>query len=545
MFFFQPRGDLATPGWSVSGRERSPSLSTPSNSRTASTRSRRLPWLAIIALAAVMTLPAALGPVRFNDSFWIDWVWLDQFAREVGHGSLYPRWLPLSHGGLGSPAFYYYPPVSFYVGSVFVLAGASVYHGIVGVFFVAALLAGGGMYWWLKDNAPRPLLGALIFVAAPYNAYNFYQRGAQAEFFAMALLPFVMLGLRRLNEQQKGGFALAALAYAALIATHLPLALLASLFLFAPYTAVMAWRRPASLGRFAAALTTGIALSAIYLLPALLLEPHRDAASLWGQRFYQPANWSVWSAAALRLRPALWSLLIAWALCVPLIVLAVRERSRWAMLGILAVMLAIGIVPGLWSLPLLKSVQFPFRLFPVADFALAAAIASSRLRSGFILLLTAPMLALSAFAISAPRSIEWVTLPVARTLHPDVPENLPPGNRPYSWPSRWALEIAAAHRQPQFANGTTVEPVFYFPAWQVSCRGRQVSTFPDPDTQLLSYRGERCIRTLGWTAAERIGAAVSLAALLALLVASLIGRTRRTRARSLAGTDLRGSEVPA
>ena len=35
---------------------------------------------AILVAAAILTLPAALGPARFNDSFWIDWVWLDQFA---------------------------------------------------------------------------------------------------------------------------------------------------------------------------------------------------------------------------------------------------------------------------------------------------------------------------------------------------------------------------------------------------------------------------------------------------------------------------------
>ena len=70
-------------------------------------RQRLVVVAVIIATAALLTLPALMGPVRLNDSFWIDWVWLDQFARELGHGVLYPRWLPLSHGGLGSPSFYY------------------------------------------------------------------------------------------------------------------------------------------------------------------------------------------------------------------------------------------------------------------------------------------------------------------------------------------------------------------------------------------------------------------------------------------------------
>src|SRR3954454_24054871 len=123
------------------------------------------PWvagLAILGMAALLTLPAAVTAPRLNDSFWIDWVWLDQFAEQLRHGVLYPRWLPLSHGGLGSPVFYYYPPLAFYLGSVFVLLGLSVSAGILGTFFVGYLLAGGGMFWWLRDVSNRPLLGAVV-----------------------------------------------------------------------------------------------------------------------------------------------------------------------------------------------------------------------------------------------------------------------------------------------------------------------------------------------------------------------------------------------
>jgi hypothetical protein len=45
---------------------------------------------ALFATALLLAVPAALGPVRLNDSFWIDLVWLDQFARELADGVLYP-----------------------------------------------------------------------------------------------------------------------------------------------------------------------------------------------------------------------------------------------------------------------------------------------------------------------------------------------------------------------------------------------------------------------------------------------------------------------
>src|SRR5882762_6415994 len=97
------------------------------------------PWIAgiaIVSVATLLTLPAAVTAPRLNDSFWIDWVWLDQFAEQLRHGVLYPRWLPLSHGGLGSPVFYYYPPLAFYLASIFVLVGLSIYGSIIAAFFV-------------------------------------------------------------------------------------------------------------------------------------------------------------------------------------------------------------------------------------------------------------------------------------------------------------------------------------------------------------------------------------------------------------------------
>ena len=72
-------------------------------------------YLLFVAVAALLMLPAVLGPSMLYDSFIISWVWANQFTSEIARGNLYPRWLPLSNSGLGSPVFYYYPPIAFYV----------------------------------------------------------------------------------------------------------------------------------------------------------------------------------------------------------------------------------------------------------------------------------------------------------------------------------------------------------------------------------------------------------------------------------------------
>ena len=142
-------------------------------------------------------------------------------------------------------------------------------------------------------------------------------------------------------------------------------------------------------------------------------------------------------------------------------------------------------------------------------------------------LLALPALALSATFLLAPAPEGAPVAPAELARHPDVPENLPRGARPYSWPSRWALALAAQHRVPVRQGEVTIEPVFYFPAWRVDCGGTDTPAFPDPATGLLAHRGENCSLTLGWTWPEKAGAALSLASLLTLLALIFRPRPRR------------------
>ena len=380
------------------------------------------------------------------------------------------------------------------------------------------------MYRWLKPQAQAPLLGALIFVVAPYHAYNLYARGAIAETVATAIIPFVMIGVRKLAIAERGGFVIAALAYAALIMSHLPLALLASIFLIGPYSLLQSWKAPDRLARIAASLAMGIALAAAYLVPALLLEPFRDTAKLWHRTVLKPSNWSFWNPEFRSWQNYVSIAVIGAALALPLAWLARRGGPSWALFGLVCVALAIGTVPAFWNLPLLVSVQFPFRLLPIAEFALATALAMTAVRPVTRIVVWAIILTIT-IPITRATNPPAVSLAELKALHPDVPENLPAGERPYSWPSRWALQVAANHRQPRHLDGTTVLPIFQYPAWEVRCDGAAVRTFADPETKLLSYKGTRnCDVKLTTTPPEKLGLAISFLALASLLLGTAFVR---------------------
>jgi hypothetical protein len=485
-----------------------------------------VPWLAIAGFACLLILPALLSPLKLHDSFWIDWVWVDQYGDQLRQGILYPRWLPASHDGLGSPVFYYYPPLSFYPAGLLAALGMAPGAAIVATFGLTFAGSGAAMYLWARGWTQHPLAAAFFFMAAPYHLADFYGRGALAEACAIALIPLLALGLKRVAEGK--GPALAAISYAAMIATHLPLALLASLFLVAPYALILAKGRPRALLAFAPPLAIGIGLSAIYLLPALMLERYRDAAMLWSHEMLRPDHWLL---AANWVEPLdgmrLITLKVIAVIALPATFMTWRWRSLWAGWAILCCLVVAGVLPFFWDLPLVQSVQFPFRALPFAEFGLATALALAPKGERVAALLALPALALSATFLFAPAPDGAPVAPAELARHPDVPENLPPGPRPYGWPSWWALDLAVRHRAPVVQGEVTVEPVFYFPAWRVACAGVDVRTFADLRTGLLAHRGAGCTRRLVWTGPELAGAALSLAALLLLLALIFRPRPRR------------------
>lgn len=476
---------------------------------------------AIIIMALLLTAPAVLSQPMTHDSYWINWVWADQFTRELSAGNLYPRWLPQSHGGLGSPVFYYYPPLAFHLTGLFGLMGFPTYVSIVAAFFTGFVASGFAMYAWLSEGAKSPLFGALLFMAAPYHVLDFYGRGAIAEFLAIAFIPLVALGLRR---AVKSRFVLCAIAYAALILSHLPLALLVSLFFVIPYGLYLCRQEPRLAFRIAFPLLLGLATASIYLVPAIALDPFRDSALLWKLDGFKPENWTLlrWNGAVPPTELKLLVGIVILLLLQPTIVLLFGEQRRWGLYSALCLLMAGALIPFVWQLPLLKAVQFPYRMLPLAEFAMATGIARLTLPRMLIFAATLPAFALAAFFLLGER---LHTAPDASqemvAQYGDVPENLPPGSdRPASWPSAWALEVARSHPTPVQVGNKTIENVFYFPAWEVRCQGRQVPTTAEPGTSLLTYEGSGCERRLSLTTPERIGAGISLAGLLVILASA-------------------------
>ena len=469
------------------------------------------PYLAFATLALVAIMPAVLAAPMTHDSFWIDISWSQQFTALLRQGNLYPRWLPWSYGGLGSPAFYYYAPLSFHLAGLFGLIGLPTYGALLAAFGTAWFASGVTMHAWLKSRAPAPVAGALVYMVLPYHVMDFYGRGALAEFCAFAIAPLVVLGVRQAVEKKKA--ALLAGAYATLILTHLPTAVIVSVLLIAPYSI---WMTRSDLSRMRPVVhgvAGGVAAAAIYLLPALTLQSYSSVGALWNVKFLQPANWSL-------LHPEMWVsrsyvLLfagLALAAGVAAAILGGRRWNFWTLWTAAICLIVMGLVPGFWSLPVIKAVQFPWRALLLAEFGLATLLGSRRGSPVLATLAILPLLTFSLLMATPANPMHGEPMrPLPLPGLQDVIEYLPPGAvGPERAPRENLLVQAAAAARAHPGSS------FRYPSLEARCANGVAPLAPNPDTMLVMAAPPGCHVTVKRLPAELIGLAISLAAWLAI-----------------------------
>jgi 6-pyruvoyl-tetrahydropterin synthase related domain len=327
-------------------------------------------------------------------------VWASQFSEQFRAGILYPRWMPESFDGLGAPTFYFYPPLAFWIDSLLAIATFDVLSVSYRLSLTSWLLLWGSglaMYAWLRSEQSErrlALIGALAYMAAPYHLFDHYVRGAIAEFAAYAVLPLVVLGIAMVADRRRTGVVLLAAAYAVLLLSHLPTALLISVTALPCYALFRAWRLAgrraavAFLARCAVAGTLGLGLAAFYVVPAMALLKTISVENLWSVGFsvetwflFTPHRW----IPPYQMMLMIVAISAAWCLAVAGVVAGSRgvgsDNSRrptalfWASLCLASLVLMSGLVPWFWSaMPLVSKVQFPWRLLIVVEFSAITAL---------------------------------------------------------------------------------------------------------------------------------------------------------------------------
>jgi len=351
----------------------------------------------IIVFALFLMAPALVLGTPPNQGIHYDVTWSLDFIEQLRAGTLYPRWLPGSFGGLGAPVFYYYAPLPFFAIGLADLAifGLLPAEWTIAVAMTAfRMLAGFGMRMWLMTLAsPRAAtIGAVLYMAAPYHLLDFYLRGSLGEVAMFAVIPYLALATAHLGKPGTRPVAFFAVACALALLSHLVVGSGVGLLMVGAHLLFVALRPGHSraevlhiLLRGAVGGLLGLALAATYVVPAIVLLPHVAIDQMFTAD-YAATNWLLafperWFSLELLAFVASVSA-VATVLALGVVLLArtpdARKARFWAWMSIGLIALLCGVPEWPWqSWSPLSRLQFPWRMLVVVEFAIITCIVGS------------------------------------------------------------------------------------------------------------------------------------------------------------------------
>ncbi len=405
---------------------------------------RKHPTLVDAALALALAAPALVPLLNRLTRGYDTPPHILRFAlldQAVSAGQALPRWSPDLMSGYGYPLFNFYAPAVYYLGLVFRRLGAdwSVVFQVVAALLLGAAAVGAWRFCRdLVDDDRGPaspgrriaaLLGAVLYLYAPYLLINVYTRGAIAEVAAQALLPWALWLLRRVvrwPDPLPYAFG-ATLVLSGIVFSHT-----ISLLLIPPFIAVLAlaqlharperWRWVGAVGLFT------VALTAIFWLP-LFVERGAVGTTAYlaalppdVETFLNPGQW-VWVGVPYpyeRITSGLSFGLSPFHLALGMVSIAVlwkRLSRELVVLGLTAIVVAVlqlDVTRQLWAIGgLIEVVQAPSRLqtllyLSIAVLSAVAAANAQRLVERWPLTLALMVAAIGVGAPWATRAPLWL-----------------------------------------------------------------------------------------------------------------------------------------
>ena len=497
----------------------------------------------ILLISLLLMSPALyLGHIIGHSSV-LNVNWANGFEKQLAEGILYPRWLPEMNGGAGSPVFYFYGPLPFFIAAPFVALTGSEMLGVV--LGSTAMLAASGYaaYLLCRLYASREvaLLAAALFMMMPYHfSVDIWYRSAFGEQAAFIFMPLSAFFAIKAAKDRRYAIGLS-FSFAGQILSHLPTALL-----FAPMLALLclwvAWQAKSIrvLIILGVAGILALGFSAIYILPA---------ASL--QAMIQPDYWRVIVASdhllltdkmqedfSFFIFPQALVLILALYLCF----VALRNRTPetsatiWAVIALLALFFTSILSQPLWAhAGPFNMVQLPWRLFCVLDLAVIVLFAqlmqARRIKAKLIVPAFAAAIVLGLAVAGGAQYLYYhlgdsptlMTIKNDRervVLRADGSEYLP-NCLDQSQDEYQAMTYRRIAKNQQASLEPGLVPIYYYPFLETTIGATAVPITCDPNTGFIRFdpaagQGPVVIqpKTLP---IERTGGMISLVSLLLLL----------------------------
>ena len=537
--------------------------------------------LIILVLVAIAIMgPLLLWGVPSNNDLSNHFRFALPFYDALRSGHFYPGWLAEANHGFGDASFRFYPPALYYLLALTRTLAGNWYLATIITFSALSVLGAVGIYFWAREfgSSEMAMWSGILYAVAPYHLNQFFQAVMLAEFAGAAVLPFAFAFTERVcKRRRKRDVAGLAAAYAVLILTHLPLAVIGSIAL-AAYALLRIDRRAksATLLCLAWSVALGFAASACYWTTMLIElkwiradnvdpEPGIDYGHNFVLSTFSPDFVNVWWMNIL--------LLLTVAMFWPALALLSRTAyvsghslnsagkpiKALAVLLLLTIFMATPASRPLWNLihPL-QETQFPWRWLSITSMVCPILLALAipfwiRLAKGKrrpLVIIALGTIAIS-FAFSAGhivREARWLTpAQFEQTL-----SSIPGSPSVYQWLPVWVHDplpkmtaaVEAGDRQLtiksweperrifQVSAGAATDArvqTFFYPHWQASAEGRALAIHPDQNgAMVIALPKEAATVTLEFHEPKRVTYAAGLTLVGWALIGGLLIK-RRTR----------------
>jgi hypothetical protein len=357
--------------------------------------------------------------------------WFDARAA-WSHGLFYPHWAQSPNYFAGEPRFVFYPPLTWMIGAFFglIIPWKGVGLAITCSFLALTGLATRALARRLLPEGPSTLAGCVALYSG-YSMFTAYERSAFGELTGGFWIPLLLLFVLRDQHADEcvwrrafdGSAVLLALVIAGAWLSNDPLGVMTCYLLAAVALVVAILRRSlAPILRSVVAVTLGLGLSAIYLVPAALeqrwvqiraaiddpgvaiensfLFGHHANPSL---EMHDVELLRVSSIAVAMFAVAVLCIFIAWRRG-----RLARDKSWWIPLALIPVAILLLQLPfslPIWNaLPKLRFLQFPWRWLVVLEAPLgiffAAALWSTRRRLRITVITASALMFLATILVS-------------------------------------------------------------------------------------------------------------------------------------------------
>lgn len=354
-------------------------------------------WLILIFIAAIPIISPLTKEGYFptHDGQWAV-VRLTEMHRELKDGQFPPRWSDYLNHGFGYPLFLFTYPFPYYLGELIHLAGFSFVDSIKVVFLLSVLVSAIGMFFLGKkiDGNFAGFVSSVLYMYAPFRLVNLYVRGSIGESLSFAIFPLLFLAtLNLITNPDRLRLVAVSILVAVLITTHNAVSLLFLPFWLAfIFVAIKMYAEDLKLYTikyFLPAILLGLGIASYFWLPALLEKQYILLSTIpladKSEHFIKPLEflYSPWSYG---LKPSFqlgWVHIIIFIIdIILLLILKGIEGQKLKYIGFFTIgAVAVSLLMTneisnlLWKLPLLSSIDFPWRMMtPLAFFMSLASV---------------------------------------------------------------------------------------------------------------------------------------------------------------------------